>query len=162
MPKPKLEPGSVLELVANGGFVYLQYIGEHRYCGEAVVVKPGIQPRTIAFPDDYFADGFVAFYLAGLAVRSRPKRATIVGRLPAPEMPARVRLAGQDDGRLVRHWIIDDGSFVAHPVVRKTLTDAEARLPIAGIWGHPYLLARVAEGWRPEYARLTRNDLQQA
>lgn len=155
--RPKLKPGDILEITAGHRFAYLHYVGRHEFYGDAVVVKPQLQARVSSMPDDYFSDGYVTFYPATAAIAEG--LATVAGHLPAPRMPERFRRPGALSGPRVITWLIDDGLPKRNPIVRTELTDEELRLPLATVWGHPYLIDRVAQGWTPANARRSRNDL---
>lgn len=73
----------------------------------------------------------------------------VIGSMPSPELPARLRRAGIRSGGKIETWIVQDEDNVE--TVRRTLTDEERHLPIAAIWNHELLLKRVREGWRPEH-----------
>src|SRR5262249_1505661 len=94
---------------------------------------------------DLFRDGYVTFFPAVAAVAQG--LASIVGHLPSPGLPRRMRRPGARSATKVETWIIEDGS---NEVMKRVLSDAERRPPIGVIWNRDLLLARVSEGWRPE------------
>jgi len=57
-----------------------------------------------------------------------------------------VRGAPSRDGKVLA-WIVErDGK----EVLKRELTAAERKMPIASIWNHEYLIDRITDNWRPE------------
>ena len=141
----RAKPGDVLELTAVDGLIYAQYLGKHPEYGDAVALCPSKQPAPVPVSPDLFRDGYVTFYPAVAAVNRG--LASVIGHLPSPGLPSRLRRPGARSGRKVETWIIEDSS---HETVKTRLSDEERALPIAVIWNHELLVQRVSEGWRPE------------
>lgn len=95
--------------------------------------------------DDMFAGAFVTFYPATAAVNQGLVH--IVGHLPPPRLPTRLRRPGARVGNRVLTWIIGDGS---NEVVKRELSDEERKLPIAVVRNHAMLIQLISEGWTPE------------
>lgn len=142
--RKRVKVGDVLELEAGQRFAYLHYIGKHPEYGDAVLVNPQFQERQPSVTADIFSDAYVAFYPVMAAVSQG--LIDIVGHLPPPRLPTRIRRAGARSGRHVDTWVIEDGS---REVVMAKLSDEDLRLPIAAIWNHELLVERIAEGWTP-------------
>ena len=141
----RAKPGDVVMVSTSAGPVYVHYLGRHRVYGDGVTVCPTKQVGTVLPSLDLFQDGYFTFFPVGVAVARG--LASIIGHLPSSGIPTRLRRAGRRSGNKVETWIIEDG---AAEVVRKKLTDAELRLPIASIWNLEALAQAVSEGWRPE------------
>lgn len=143
--KPKA--GDVLEIVAPDGVIYVQYLGRHPEMGDAISVSPRVHGARRSVSPDLFADAYVTFYSASLAVKQG--LAAVVGHLAAPPIPRRLRRPGAMRGTTVVTWLVsEDGK----DVVKERLTEEELALPIESIWNHAFLIARVSKGWRPEHA----------
>lgn len=140
----RLKSGEVLELAAGNRFAYLHYIGKHPEYGDAVLVSPKLHERQNAVTNEMFSNGYVAFYPVAAAIAQGLVH--VVGHLPPPNIPQRLRRAGARSGRRVDTWIIESDSG---EVVRTKLSEDEQRLPIAAIWNHDLLVQRIAEGWTP-------------
>jgi hypothetical protein len=138
-------PGDVLELAVPDGVIYLHYLGKHVEYGDGVVVCLRKQAKRAPVSPDLFREGYVTFYPVIAAVGRG--FAAVVGHLPSPGLPERLRRRGAISGRKVETWIIEDGS---KEVVKQELSDEERQLPIASIWNHEFLVQRVNEAWRPE------------
>jgi len=133
-------------LSAPTGAIFLHYLGRHTQYGDVVAVCPVVSPQGTAITSDFFQGSYVAFYPVVAAVARG--MAQVVGSLPSPGLPRRLRRPGARSGRRVETWIIEEASGAE--VVKRHLSDDERHLPIAVIWNHELLLQRVAEGWRPE------------
>lgn len=144
----RLKPGDVLQIPSDSHFAYLHYLGKHQKYGDAVVVRRHLHESQTLITSEFFADGYVTFYPAPLALAHG--LAEVVAHLPPAAVPTTLRRAGRRSGTRVETWIIEDGS---RAVVRGALSDDELRLPIAGIWNHDYLMQRIAEGWNPVESR---------
>jgi hypothetical protein len=141
----RLRVGDVLERRASSGTIYLQYLGKHPSYGDAVLVCPREIPSPIKPNPDLFADGYITFFPATVAVREG--LFSPCGRMTSPDLPTRLRRAGVRKGRHVETWIIEDGY---NETVHHRLSDEERRIPIAAIWNIELLTQRLHEGWRPE------------
>ncbi len=141
----KAKVGDVLEIAAPDGLIYVHYVGKHPTYGDAIAVSPRVHASRAPASPELFRDAYVTFYPATAAVAQG--LATVVGHLPSPGVPQRMRRPGAVQGGTVSTWIIQDGR---QQVVKEKLTPEENRLPIAGIWNHEFLVRRVSQGWRPE------------
>jgi hypothetical protein len=138
--------GDILELKIGDRFAYLQYIGRHSQYGDAVLVKRGLHDQQTPQADVRFAGAYVTFYPVTAAAAHG--LVEVVGHLPPPEIPTRLRRAGARSGGRVRTWIIESSSG---DVVKTHLSEEDLRLPIAAIWNHELLVQRIAEGWNPAH-----------
>jgi len=150
MARIRLRSGDVLEVGTDKGLAYIQYVGEHPKYGEVIGVLPGLfEQRSVDLGLLVSNTAYIAFYPARLAVAEG--LATVVDRQAVPPgggVPSRLRRAGMiSRGGEVETWIIDNGD---RQVLRRALDEEEARLPRGMIWNHQMLIARLAEGWRPE------------
>jgi hypothetical protein len=141
----RLVEGDVLEVTAPRGVIYLQFLGKHVHYGPAVAVSPKVWSTRQPLTAQLFSDAYVTFYPATVALKEG--WATVVGRLPSPGLPKRYRRVGALEGRRILSWVIEDADKER---VTFHLSEEEQHLPIVAIWMHPFLLNRVAEGWRPE------------
>jgi len=144
MPK-RIQSGDVLKLATPDGLLYLHYLGRHPEYGDGVMVCPSKHTGPVAVSADLFRAGYVTFYPAVAAVTQG--LAEVVGYLPSPSLPKRLRRPGVRSDNKVETWIIEDASG---EYVRQNLSDEERQLPIAVIWNHELLIQRICEGWRPE------------
>lgn len=142
--RPRAKPGDVLELRAADRFAYLHYIGRHPEYGDAVFVGPSLYEQSTALTPEIFANGYVTFYPATAALAQG--LVEVVGHLPPPSLPSRLRRPGAISGRNIETWVIEDG---ASELVKTELSAAERQLPIASIWNHQYLVQRLTEKWDP-------------
>jgi hypothetical protein len=138
--------GDVLEVVVPEGKIYLHYLGAHPEYGDGVAVCPTIFQSPVAVTESLFRDSYFVFYPARAAVSRR--FASVIGQLPSPGLPGRLRRPGAQHGSKVETWIIEEDS---REEVKRQLSDEELRLPVAVIWNHEFLVQRVLEGWRPEH-----------
>ena len=141
----RAKPGDVVRVGAEHGAVYLHYLGKHPEYGDTVAVCPTWHACECAVSAELFREGYVAFFPVAAAVWR--DLAVVVGHLPSPGIPKRLRRPGLRSTNGVETWVVEDGT---HEVVVKALSDAERTLPIAAIWNRELLLQRVSEGWRPE------------
>lgn len=141
----RAKPGDVLEVTAADGVIYTHYLGKHPEYGDAVAVCPTKHLKRVPVSPNLFHSGYVTFYPAVAAVNRG--LAAVVGHLPSPGLPKRVRRPGARSGRKVETWIIEDDS---RETVKDRLSDEDRELPIAVIWNHELLVQRVSEGWRPD------------
>jgi hypothetical protein len=143
----RLAKGDVVSIPQAAGAIYLQFVGKHPEYGDAVAVCPTVMPADAAVSSDLFQAAYIAFY--PLHVSLRRGYCSVAGRLPlALEVPSRLRRVGAMSGRRILTWIIEDPP--GEEVVLEALSPSEATIPIAAIWNHEFLLARVGAGWRPE------------
>lgn len=126
-------------------FGYVQFLGTHRKHGEAILVSPELYKRQAAFAASFFSRGYVTFYAACLGVTQ--KRIEVVAQSTPQSLPKRFRRPSVvlPDGS-VESWVIEGGW---REVVKKALTDEERQIPIAKVWNHEMLCARIASGWTP-------------
>ncbi len=141
----RVRPGAVLELSTDDGFIYIHYVGTHSEYGDAITVRPTSYADRVAPSSDLFREGYFIFYPARAAVTQG--LAEVVGQLPSPGLPNRLRRPGVRSGTKIETWIIEDASGER---VKSKLSEEERRLPIAVLWNHELLVQRVREGWRPE------------
>jgi len=127
-------------------FGYVQFLGNHRERGDAILVSPMLHARQSSFSAGFFSTGYVTFYPACLAVTQ--KRIEVVAQSPPPTIPKRYRrpAAVSRDGK-VESWVIEGGW---RDVVKHELSDAERSLPISGVWNHEFLSAQIAKRWTPQ------------
>jgi len=143
--RKRARPGDILEVATPGGRAYLHYLGKHPEYGDAVVVSPRQYRNAVSDMSRLFEGGHIAFYPAMTAAAQGLVQ--VVGHLPSPGVPTRVRRPGARLGTHVQTWIIEDGHGEE---VKRYLSEEERKLPIAVIWNHEMLTRRVTEGWRPE------------
>ncbi|MCI0571579.1 MAG: hypothetical protein L0Y66_12555 [Myxococcaceae bacterium] len=147
----KVKVGDVLEIPTPEGLAYAQYVGKHPEYGDAIWVVPKVFEKR---PGDLRAvfegeSGYLTFY----PVRAAVTQGLVGGVAPLPVTPGRsipptLRRAGaRAAGGRVLTWVISTGP---EEVVRKELSETEARIPIAAIWNHELLQQRITQGWRPE------------
>ena len=144
--RKRLVGGEILEVPVGNRFGYVQFLGEHREYGDAVLVNPTLHDRQAHFPSGFFKSGYVTFYPAGVSVSQ--KLVEVVAQSSPPQLPKRFRRpkATMEDGA-VESWVIEGGW---RNVVKQTLTDDERRLPIAEVSNLDFLRTRIANGWTPE------------
>ena len=144
--RKRLLGGEILEVPVGARFGYVQYLGEHREYGDAVLVNPGLHERQAHFPARFFSSGYVAFYPASDSVTR--KVAEVVAQSSPPQVPKRFRRPGVTlESGAVESWVIEGGW---RTVNKETLTDEERSLPIAGIWTQKFLGEQIAKGWTPQ------------
>jgi hypothetical protein len=144
--RKRLLGGEILEVPVGARFAYVQFLGEHREYGDAVLVNPALHERQAHFPARFFSSGYVTFFPASDSVTM--KRAEVVAQSTPPQVPKKFRRASVtlDDGT-VESWVIEGGW---RDVVRETLSDEERSLPIAKVWTQQFLGEQIAKGWTPE------------
>jgi len=144
--RKRLLGGEILEVPVGDRFGYVQFLGEHREYGDAILVNPALHERQARFPTGFFSGGYVTFYPASLSVSQ--KRAEVVAQSSPPAVPKRFRRAsGNHEDGTVEKWVIEGGW---RDVVRERLSDEERSIPIAGVWTHEFLGEQIANGWTPE------------
>jgi hypothetical protein len=144
--RSRLLGGEILEVPIGPSFGYVQFLGNHREHGDAILVSPVLHKRQAHFPAGFFSSGYVTFYAATLAVTQR--RAEVVAQSSPPEVPKRYRRpsAVASDGK-VESWVIEGGW---RNVVKRELSDEERSIPIAAVWNHEQLSSKISKGWKPE------------
>lgn len=158
---PRLRSGDVLEVefpkvpspsvaFPDGGFGYLTYVGKHHENGEAIRVCPRVFQERPVIAEGLFADGYIVFYPANLAIKQ--KLATVVGTLAPVAMPTSFRRGPFRIGGVTLPYQIDvyDG-MNRTTVVRHSLSDEEKKLNISSHYNHEGLLMAIFKGWRPEW-----------
>ncbi|HEU5137013.1 MAG TPA: hypothetical protein VFU13_17830 [Steroidobacteraceae bacterium] len=143
--RKRLVGGEILEVPVGKRFGYVQFLGEHREYGDAVLVSPELHDRQASFSSGFFSNGYVAFYPAGVSVSQ--KLVEVVAQSSPPRLPKRFRRPKAERDGAVESWVIEGGW---RKVVRQTLSDEERKLPIAEISNHEFLRERIAKGWTPE------------
>jgi hypothetical protein len=143
--RKRLVGGEILEVPVGSRFGYVQFIGEHREYGDAILVNPTLYDRQAHFPTSFFSNGYVTFYPAGLSVSS--KLVEVVAQSSPPRFPKRFRRPKAERDGAVDSWVIEGGW---RNVVKASLSDEERRLPIADVWNHEFLRKQIASGWTPE------------
>lgn len=144
----RVKVGDVLEIVCPDGVIYLHYLGKHSIYGYGVAVSPIVHSHTMPVHEDLFRNSYVTFYPVGTAISQGLAR--IVGSLPSPGLPHRMRRAGaRSNTGQVETWIIEepDGERLV-----RSLSKDERSLSISSVWNHEYLIESVLEGWTPEKA----------
>jgi hypothetical protein len=143
--RKRLVGGEILEVPVGDRFGYVQFLGEHREYGDAILVNPTLHDRQAHFPTGFFSKGYVTFYPAANSV-SR-KLVEVVAQSSPPSLPKRFRRPKAERDGAVDAWVIEGGW---RNVVKQTLTEEERKLPIADVWQHEFLRERIAKGWTPE------------
>jgi hypothetical protein len=143
--RKRLVGGEILEVPVGNRFGYVQFLGEHREYGEAILVNPELHDRQARFTSAFFSTGYVTFYPACDAVTQ--KRMEVVAQSSPPQLPKRFRRPKAEHDGAVESWVIEGGW---RNVVKQTLTDEERKLPIAGVWNHEFLRQQIANGWTPQ------------
>jgi hypothetical protein len=143
--RKRLVGGEILEVPVGKRFGYVQFLGEHREYGDAILVSPVLHDRQAHFATGFFSTGYVTFYPAALSVSS--KLVEVVAQSSPPSLPKRFRRPKVEREGAVESWVIEGGW---RDVVRQNLTDEERKLPIAGVWNHQFLREQIAKGWTPE------------
>src|SRR4051812_39287101 len=88
----RLKEGDLLQLRVGSAFAYVQYIGKHERYGEAIRVKPATFDRQMKLTTADFADAYVTFYPASLALSRN--MVEIAGHFDPPRVPTRYRRTG--------------------------------------------------------------------
>jgi len=143
--RKRLVGGEILEVPVGKRFGYVQFLGEHREYGDAVLVNPTLHDRQAHFPTGFFSTAYVTFYPAAVSVSQ--KLVEVVAQSSPPSLPKRFRRpkSTMEDGA-VESWVIEGGW---RNVVKQTLTDEERKLPIAEVSDLEFLRQRIANGWTP-------------
>lgn len=144
----RLKAGDVLELdLPRAGHGYIMYLGKHPRLGDAIRVSMVRSRELPPVRDALFSDSYIRFYPARAAHRQGLVR--VVGHLPNPSaVPAVTRSPGAMTGRSIDTWLIVNAA--GERQVLRSLSEAELRLPIAGIVDHEFLVKQIEYGWRPE------------
>jgi hypothetical protein len=142
-----LRPGDVLELPCEGSFAYFSYLGKHPLLGDTIWILPRL--HSVRPPDScalFSEPGYYAFYGATAAARHGEVRKMAFCPEAMRPIPRTLRYALNRAGGRVLQWRIADG---AKGETVSELTPEQRDLPIASIWNHAALLARIAERWTP-------------
>jgi hypothetical protein len=146
----RLKPGALLEVQTPRGLSYVQYVGKHAEYGDVIRVLPGCHERRMTdFAALIAKTGYLAFYPARAAVTRGSVEIVGLGPLPGGvAVPRSLRRAGAR-GRTgeILTWIVENGK---EETLRRELTEAEKKLPIAAIWNHELLVLRMSQRWSPE------------
>ncbi len=158
---PRLRSGDVLEVefpkvpspevaFPDGGFGYLTYVGKHHENGEAIRVCPRVFRERPMLAEDLFADSYIAFYPANLALKH--KLVTVVGKLAPVAMPTVFRRGPFKIGTKTLPYQIDryDGQ-TRTTSLKYSLSEEEKKINLATHYNHEGLLITISEGWRPEW-----------
>lgn len=151
--KKRARIGDVVEAKAPGGFAYLHYIGKHPEYAEGVLVCPKIYAKRPSLNSGLFVDAYFRFYPVGAAISWGLVK--VVGNLPAPDFPSRLRRGAGHRGIKVVSWIIKEGN---KEVLKKKLSMEELKIPIVEFPSHDLLIEDIAEGWRPEHEGGTESE----
>jgi hypothetical protein len=148
--RKRLRLGDVLEIRSPRGYAYVQYLGRHEGYGAAIYVYPAWhKSRLESFDALKNARGYLTFYPAQSAALQG--LVEIVGTLPVRLEESQLyvfrrRGARNRDGQVLA-WIIErDGK----ETLKRKLTAADRKLPIASVWNHEYLIDRISTNWHPE------------
>jgi hypothetical protein len=153
---PRLRSGDVLEIefpkvpsptiaFPDGGYGYLTYVGK-RNNRDAVRVHPGIFYERPPITEEIFADSYITFYLANLALKQ--KLVTLVGKLAPVPMPTVFRRPGWiERGGKITSWLIEDENGITKV---DSLTDEQKKIDIAESLNHEALLYQMSKNWKPE------------
>jgi len=154
---PRLRSGDVLEVefpkvpsptiaFPGGGYGYLTYVGKHPHHGDAVRVRPGILHERPPITEALFANSYITFYLANLALKH--KLVTVIGKLAPVSMPTVFRRPGWiERGGKITSWLIDDENGTTKV---GSLTDEQKKINIGGSVNHEALLYQMSKNWKPE------------
>ena len=143
--RKRLVGGEILEVPVGNRFGYVQFLGEHREYGEAILVSPQLHDRVAHFATGFFSSAYVTFYPAAVSVSN--KLVEVVAQSSPPRLPKRYRRPKAERDGAVESWVIEGGW---RNVVKQNLTDEERALPIAGTWNHELLRTQIAKGWTPQ------------
>ncbi len=158
---PRLRSGDVLEVefpkvpspsvaFPEGGYGYLTYVGKHHESGDAIRVCPRVFHERPAITEELFADSYITFYPANLALRY--KLAVVVGKLAPVAMPTVFRRGPFVLGNQTLPYQIDtyDGT-TRTTILKYSLSEEEKKLNIDEGYNHEGLLITIAEGWTPAW-----------
>jgi hypothetical protein len=149
MEKQLPKPGDVLSVALGDGVAYLQYLGKHKRYGDAVLVSRRFEQALDSISPQFFADAYVAFYPVSAAAQQG--LVEIVGHMPSPRVPSRIRRAGERVGRTIKSWVIEGGLLGER--VKATLSKSELQLPIAQT-GSPWRNSAPCVRWRTSTRRV--------
>jgi hypothetical protein len=153
---PRLRSGDVLEIefpkvpspeiaFPDGGYGYLTYVGK-RNNRDVVRVRPGILYERPPINEELFADSYVTFYLANLALKHKLVR--VVGKLAPVPVPSVFRRPGWiERGGKITSWLIEDENGTTKV---ESLTDEQKKINIAESLNHEALLYQISKNWKPE------------
>lgn len=154
---PRLRSGDVLEIefpkvpsptlaFPQGGYGYLTYVEKTPENRDAVRVRPGILYERPPITEELFANSYITFYRASLALKY--KLVTVVGKLAPVAMPTTFRRPGViDRSGKINYWFIDDESGTMRV---NALTEEQKKLNIAESLNHESLLFHISKNWKPE------------
>ncbi|HEV7706485.1 MAG TPA: hypothetical protein VGO46_19465 [Gemmatimonadaceae bacterium] len=146
-----LSIGDILELDCKNGFAYVAFSGKDATLGAAVWVIPKIYSEPQHDWESVFANkGYFVFYAANTALKHRLVR-RVAHSIEAMKMlpgPRRNAIRTDKNGKVVR-WVITEGDKRV-PKADHELSESDRLLPIADMWNHQFLLAKIAAGWMPE------------
>lgn len=168
MLKRKAAIGDILEIKTPSGLAYIQYTHEHPDMGALVRILPGLFERR---PKDFTdiarqRELYSTFYTLRYAL---PKGETeVVSHQPVPDWTKSYPMMRHSDGADAtgksHSWSIlrADMPLTVENLKKapkyKVLTSELEKLSIDGLWSHPLLVKRLAQGWTPERAEELRLD----
>lgn len=157
----RLRTGDVLELkfpnvpspsvsFPAAEYGYLTYVGKHPRNGDAVRVRPGVLSERPPITEELFADSYVTFYAANLALRHN--LVSIVGKLAPVQMPTVFRRGAlRINDHITPHLIDTYEGENRTTFLKYKLSEEEKKIPIAESLNHEALLIHIARGWKPEW-----------
>jgi hypothetical protein len=145
-----LSSGDILQVKCGQDVAYVTYVGRLPNLGDLIWVIPRVFSAPVADHATVLEiAGYFAFYPAHAALRQHLVRkvgfSESAVRLPPSRWRNAIRLGAE---RIVSDWFISDGASR----VRRSdheLSPEERALPIADVWNHEYLCARLRERWTP-------------
>lgn len=157
---PRLRSGDVLEVefptipspsvaFPDGGFGYLTYVGKHHHNGDAICICPRVFQERPAISEELFADSYIAFYPANVALKH--KLVTVVGKLAPVAMPTIFRRGPFKFPGMTLPYQIDvyDGTKRT-TFLKYSLSEEEKKINVADGFNHEGLLITISRGWKPE------------
>jgi hypothetical protein len=146
------KPGDLLEVQCTQGFFYIHYVGRHQHLGDVIYVYPRVFPQPVVECSSLESiAGYLTFYPVRSAANQKLARVVDPCALPVgAQVPACYRRIGarNREGNKVLAWVIVREE---REILKRKLTKAEKRLPIAAVWNHEYLIEQVEAGWRPDH-----------
>jgi hypothetical protein len=152
--------GDIFEIETLAGLAYVQYTHEDEGMGQLVLVLPGLFSKRPPQLDDLANQKELYYTFYTLEDALRKKQANLVSNHPIPDwakpLPL-VRHPGlEDKSGKPQYWVIfPAGNPLTLEFLKKTpkftqLSPEQEKLSINGLWSHPYMVRRLAEGWTPE------------
>ena len=144
--------GDIVEVKTPKGLAFVQYSAKHTLppvYGDLVRVLPGLYPTRCS---DFSALAQMKenyFVFTPISAACRRKQATIVSNEPVPPWAQGIplmRMATWYENGKGRGWYLWDGSNT-YPAIDPL--NELTKLSIASVWGHEFLIDRLAEGWLP-------------